>query len=355
MGKAKKARGGDDFDVRVLDGRRETLSYRVDDSDLGLRLDQFLAKRLSWRSRTSVVKLLDDGLVSLPGRAARASRRMLPGDVVTVLLPRPVRDEALVPRGAETPWLPRLFEDELLIAIDKPAGVPVHPAGKLLHHTVITALHKEYRNFTDPGLDVIPKLCHRLDLETSGVLLVAKTREALLFVQSQFERRTVRKEYLVLVHGVVERDEGLIDLPLGPSTDGRLRPQHAVRHDIGQEARTRFAVKQRYAAHTLCSIELLTGRHHQIRLHMAAIGHPVVGDKLYGTDDGIFLRYSAHTLTDADHAALQLPRQALHSHALEFIHPAKGRQRVESPWPADLAAFTAALPGGPESAAPGPA
>jgi 23S rRNA pseudouridine1911/1915/1917 synthase len=343
-GRPKKAKGGDDFDVRVLDGRTESLSYRVEDAELGLRLDQFLARRLSWRSRTSVARLLDDGLVSLPGRAARASRRMLAGDVVTVQLPRPVRDEALVPRGADTPWLPRLFEDELLIAIDKPAGVPVHPAGRLLHHTVITALHREYRNHDDPQLDVIPKLCHRLDLETSGVLLVAKTQAALIFVQSQFERRTVRKEYLVLVHGVVGPDEGLIDLPLGPSADGRLRPQHAVRHDIGQPARTRFAVRRRWAAHTLCAIELLTGRHHQIRLHMAALGHPVVGDKLYGADDGVFLRYSAHALTDADHEALQLPRQALHSHALEFVHPVKGPMRVESPWPAELAAFTDALP-----------
>jgi 23S rRNA pseudouridine1911/1915/1917 synthase len=339
----RKAKGGDDFDVRVLDGRKETLSYRVADGEQGLRLDQWLAKRLSWRSRSSVVRLLDDGLVELTGRSARANRRVAVGDVVTVQLPRPVRDEALVPRGGTSASLPRLFEDECLIAIDKPPDVPVHPAGRLLHHTVITALHREYRNHEDPTLDVIPKLCHRLDLETSGVLLVAKTQQALIFVQAQFERRTVGKEYLALVHGRVEAEEGLIDLPLGPALGG-LATQMAVRHDSGQPARTRWRVRQRWREHTLLQIQLLTGRHHQIRVHVAAIGHPVVGDKLYGADEGLFLRYSDKSLTDADRAALQHVRQALHSHALEFVHPTKGPMRVESPWPPDLAALCETLP-----------
>jgi len=341
----RKAKGGDDFDVRVLDGRRETLSYRVADGEQGLRLDQFLAKRLAWRSRTSVVRLLDDGLVELSGRSARANRRVAVGDIVTVQLPRPVRDEALVPRGGTIDALPRLHEDECLIAIDKPPDVPVHPAGRLLHHTVITALHREYRNFADPSLDVIPKLCHRLDLETSGVLLVAKTQQALIFVQAQFERRTVKKEYLVLVHGRVAADEGLVDLPLGPAIGG-LATEMAVRHDAaGQPARTRWRVVQRFRDHTRLHIDLLTGRHHQIRVHMAALGHPVVGDKLYGTDEGLFLRHADRALTDADHAALLHPRQALHSHALEFVHPAsREAMRIESPWPADLAALCARLP-----------
>jgi 23S rRNA pseudouridine1911/1915/1917 synthase len=339
----RKAKGGDDFDVRVLDGRKETLSYRVAEGEQGLRLDQWLAKRLSWRSRSSVVKLLDEGLVELSGRSARANRRVAVGDTVTVQLPRPLRDEALVPRGGAMSSLPRLFEDECLIAIDKPPDVPVHPAGRLLHHTVITALHREYRNHEDPTLDVIPKLCHRLDLETSGVLLVAKTQQALIFVQAQFERRTVKKEYLALVHGRVQGEEGLIDLPLGPAIGG-LATQMAVRHDGGQPARTRWRVRQRWRDHTLLHIHLLTGRHHQIRVHVATLGHPVVGDKLYCEDEGLFLRYSDKSLTAEDHAALQHARQALHSHALEFVHPSKGTLRIESPWPADLEALCEGLP-----------
>ena len=237
-----------------------------------------------------------------------------------------------------------LFEDECLIAIDKPPNIPVHPAGRLLHHTVITALHREYRDYDNPENDVIPKLCHRLDLETSGVLLLGKTTEALAFVQRQFERRTVTKEYLVLVHGEVAGEEGLIDLPLGVHIDPGQHPRIAVRHDIGQVSRTRWRVKQRWRGTTLCHIELLTGRRHQIRVHLAAIGHPVVGDKLYAADESLFFRYSKQMLTDADHLALALPRQALHSHALGFVHPTKGAMRIESPWPADLAAFCEGLP-----------
>jgi 23S rRNA pseudouridine1911/1915/1917 synthase len=342
----RKAKGGDDFDVRVLDGRLETLSYRVAEGEQGLRLDLFLARRLHWRSRSSVARLLDEGKVSLTGREARASRRVALGELVTVLLPRPVRDEALVPRGEGTPGLPQLYEDELLLAIDKPPDLPVHPAGRLLHHTVITALHRRFRDFADPTRDVIPKLCHRLDLETSGVLLVAKTDAALRFVQRQFERRTVRKEYLVLVHGRLAQDEGLIDLPLGPAIDPRERPRRTVRHDIGHPARTRWRTARRWAGVTLAQVELLTGRHHQIRAHFAALGHPVVGDKLYGEDETLFRRYGARQLTDADRAALRLPRQALHSHALTFTHPLRGPMRLESPWPSDLAAWCAALPEG---------
>lgn len=338
----RRAKGGDDFDVRVLDGRRETLSYRVADGEGGLRLDQFLARRLAWRSRTSVCRLLDDGLVELSGRTPRANRRVAVGDLVTVQLPRPVRDEALVPRGGAPGALPRLYEDECLLAIDKPPDVPVHPAGRLLHHTVITALHREYRNFDDPSLDVIPKLCHRLDLETSGVLLVAKTQAALTFVQAQFEARSVAKEYLVLVHGRLAGEQGEIDLPLGPALGG-VHTQRAVRHDVGQPALTRWRVETRFRDHTRLHIRLHTGRHHQIRVHLAALGHPVVGDKLYGPTDGLFLRYSDRALTPADHAALQLPRQALHSHALGFTHPTRGPLRVVSPWPADLEAFTGRL------------
>jgi 23S rRNA pseudouridine1911/1915/1917 synthase len=336
------ARRGDDFDVRVLDGRLESLAYRVADGEQGLRLDQFLRKRLHWRSRTSVCRLLDEGRVELLGRPTRRNRRVSVGDRVIVQLPRPLRDEALAPRTDVS--LPRLYEDEALIAIDKPPDIPVHPSGRLLHHTVITALHREDRDFSDPTRDVKPKLCHRLDLETSGVLLVAKTDAALTFVQAQFERRTVGKEYLVLVHGTLAAEAGAIDLPLGPAFDARLRTQRVVRHDIGQPARTRWAVRRRWRDHTLCHVQLLTGRHHQIRAHMAAIGHPVVGDKLYGRDETNFLRYSDRLMTDADRVLLELPRQALHSHALEFRHPTRGALRIESPWPPDLARYCDGLP-----------
>ena len=345
-GPKPKARRGDDFDVRMLDGRKGSYSYKVQESEAGLRLDHFLAKRLSWRSRASIRKLLDADMVSLPGRSARPSRKLVAGDVVTVRLPRPVRDEAYL-ASHPAPELPRLFEDDQLIAIDKPPNMPVHPAGRLLNHTVITELHRVYRDFEDPSRDVVPKLCHRLDLETSGVLLVAKRHEALVHVQQQFEKRTVRKEYLVLVRGEVEGEEGLIDLPLGPSLDSKVRNARGVRHDAGgQPARTGWRVLERWPGYTRCHIRLHTGRHHQIRVHMAAIGHPVVGDKLYGGEEELFLRHGRGELDEADRARLELPRQALHSHALVFDHPTRGELRLESPWPPDLVAFCAGLGAG---------
>lgn len=338
-----KSRRGDDFDVRLLDGRRESFRYQVADGEVGMRLDQFLAKRLSWRSRTAVCKLLDEGLVSLEGRSPRPSRRVLRGEIVSVALPRPVRDEALLAAQQDDMELPRLLEDEDLIGIDKPAGVPVHPSGKLLHFTVITSLHRAYRDFEDPENDVVPKLCHRLDLETSGVLLVAKHHRALVHVQSQFEKRTVGKEYLVLVHGDVQGEEGLIDLPIGPTVTGRIVNARTIRHDVGQPSRTRWRVDARFRRYTRLHIQLLTGRHHQIRVHCNAIGHPVVGDKMYGPDEELFLRHQRGELTERDHRELELPRQALHSHVLQFDHPSRGPMRIESPWPPDLAAFTDGL------------
>jgi 23S rRNA pseudouridine1911/1915/1917 synthase len=338
--RAPRARRGEDFDVRLLDGRREAHRYRVADGEQGLRLDQFLAKRLSWRSRTSARKLLDEGLVALDGRNPRASRRVNVGEIVTVTLPRPVRDEYLLKSRADDLELPRLFEDEHLIVIDKPAGVPVHPSGRLLHFTVITALHRAYRNFDDASKDVVPKLCHRLDLETSGVLVVAKNHQALVHVQQQFEKRTVGKEYLVLVHGAVEGEEGLIDLPIGPALGGMVRNARSIRHDVGQAAKTRWRVDARWPGYTRLHIQLLTGRHHQIRVHLSAVGHPVVGDKIYGKDENLFIKHNARELTAADLELLELPRQALHSHSLDFDHPTQGPMRLESPWPEDLTAFS---------------
>ena len=340
-----------DFDIRLLDGRRETLNYKVRPDEAGLRLDHFLAARLKWRSRSSLRKLMDDELISIAPRAGevrspRANRKVLEGDVVRVQLPRTVRDEALAQARRPVLELERLFEDDWLIGIDKPPNIACHPAGRLLHWTVITELHRAYRDFDDPTKDIVPKLVHRLDLETSGVLLVAKTLPALVAVQQQFEKRTIAKEYQVLVHGEVERDEGLIDLPIGPALS-EVRNARAIRHDVGQASRTRYRVIERWRGYSRLHIQLLTGRHHQIRVHLAALGHPVVGDKIYGKDEEIFLRFCNRTITDDDWAVLELPRQALHSHSLTFRHPAAdagdGELRIESPWPADLAAFCAGL------------
>ncbi|MBI4882294.1 MAG: RluA family pseudouridine synthase [Planctomycetes bacterium] len=324
----------------------EQITYRVDPVDRGQRLDSFLVRRMHWRSRTSIQKLIQDGKVQIVRRAARAALHkpaavLVDGDTVHVTLPKPKRDIdfAASAEGA-IQELPILFEDRWLVAVDKPPNVPVHPAGRNLHRTVITLLRQRYARADDPGAAVQPKLCHRLDLETSGVLLVAKEDQAHRRVSEMFRRRLPEKEYLAIVHGVPREKSGLIDLPLGPALGMTVAMARGVRHDIGQKAETRWEVISRSGGFALLRIGLLTGRHHQIRVHLAAIGHPLVGDKIYGGDEELFIRYYDGALTAADQARLLLPRQALHAHRLELTHPMTGAPLVlVSPLPEDLAAF----------------
>lgn len=311
------------------------LFFRVDPADEGSRLDQFLGRRMPWRSRTSIQELVRQGRVRVFRRARelRARRPAAPvvaGDEVAVVLPPSRRAEDL--EGADFD-LRILHEDRWLLAVDKPAGVAVHPAGRNLAGTVIERLRA--------GAPGVPfKLCHRLDLETSGVLLVAKDEQVHREVQRLFRERVPRKDYLAVVFGAPDPPEGLVDLPIGPKLGRVVAIMKGVRHDVGQEARTRYRVLRAAGRFSLVRLELLTGRHHQIRVHMAAIGHPLVGDKLYAGGEEVFLRYYEGRLTEEDRRRLVLPRQALHAHRLALPHPVTGEPLVvESPLPGDLAAL----------------
>ncbi|MFG0317780.1 MAG: RluA family pseudouridine synthase [Planctomycetota bacterium JB042] len=325
---------------------KEEIGFEADPFDEGGRLDSFLARRMRWRSRTSIQKLVQDGLVSITRQGTRRTvtkpaAAVVAGDAIAVTLPKPKRDIDFGPEGPPPdPDLPILFEDRWLVAVDKPPNVPVHPAGRNLYRTVITTLHRRYRRPDDPERDVHPKLCHRLDLETSGVLLVAKDDRAHREVSEAFRRRTPEKEYLAIVHGTPTEAEGLIDLPLGPALGMQVAMARGVRHDIGQEARTRYRLESEHGGFSLLRIGLLTGRHHQIRVHCAAIGHPLVGDKIYGESEEPFLKYYDDALTEEDYAKLLLPRQALHAHRLKLVHPRTGEPlEIVSELPADLREF----------------
>jgi 23S rRNA pseudouridine1911/1915/1917 synthase len=325
-------------DIKKLTTLGERLVLEADGSEVGLRMDAFLARRMPWRTRTSVQRLMRDGKVALVGRPVKPARRILAGDTVYVELPKPKRDVEMLGRDSE---LEVLFEDPYLIAINKPPGVPVHPAGRLLHHTIITTLHKRLRNYEDAEKDIVPKLCHRLDLETSGVLLIGKDEQVHAEVSRQFQQRATEKIYLAIVHGEMERNEGLIDLPIGLAESSPIKKKRAVRTDGGgKSARTRYRVEQRVGGFTLVRLTLLTGRHHQLRVHLSAIGHPIVGDKMYGLSEDFFLRYYDGTLTEEDQRGLLLPRQALHAHRLTFHHPVRDEDvTIEAPLSDDLAAF----------------
>jgi 23S rRNA pseudouridine1911/1915/1917 synthase len=233
-----------------------------------------------------------------------------------------------------------VYEDDDLLAVDKPPFVSVHPSGRHMSDSLIHRVHVRYRERI-AELGWAPKLCHRLDRETSGIVLCAKDAEVHRRVMRAFEQREVEKHYLALVRGVPRQPSGVIDMALGPARASRIGLKMACVVD-GVPARTDWELIEARGDISLIRCRLHTGRQHQIRVHMAAIGHPVVGDKLYGDDDELFQRGVEGELSASDFEELELPRHALHNHRLAFDHPRSGeRVVVESPLSADLTAFFA--------------
>ena len=324
--------------------------YQLRPAELSVRLDAFLRRFLSWRSRTSIQELIEEGYVEVrpapPERAGelaierRSSRKLRHGALVVVRIPEELRLPAV---RAEPGELSVLYEDEDVLVVDKPALLPVHPSGRHLSDTLIQRIHAVYG---DPHNErpVPIRLCHRLDRETSGAVLCGKNRAAHRKLMLQFERRQIDKEYLAIVHGRPEGERGVVDRPLGAAHTGRVHLRMAIAAD-GAQARTRWELREARGAYALIACWPETGRQHQIRVHLASIGCPLVGDKLYGGDEELFLRDAAGELDAADRARLELPRHALHNHRIRFRAPRGGAwQEVVSPLAHDLESFFEALP-----------
>jgi len=300
------------------------IDIAVTSAEDGLRLDALLKRYVTWRSRTRLKHRCSCGFVTVNGIARKGGVRVREGDRVHADLGA-LEDEV---RHDEI-RLDILYEDEQLVAIDKQPGIVVHPVGRYLFNTLINALHLRYRRPDQPALDVVPKLCHRLDRETSGVLLVSKDDRIRPSLSFQFLNRLVEKEYLAIVHGVVEREAGVIDGPIGASDRGDHRMRRAVRPD-GLPARTDYRVLARGAAHTLVSAHPHQGRTHQIRVHLDHLGHAVVDDPIYGPDPE----------PDGPAPGISLGRQALHNRKLRFYHIVLDRfVCIESALPDDMRAF----------------
>ncbi len=327
---------------RDLSAPLEWLRFPVEDpAEEGARLDRYLLARLPWRSRTSIVALLGEEKVRLNGEVVtKKATRLRPGDLVEVEVPPPeeeVRHEALA-RELEGAIL---FEDDHLLAVAKPAGLVVHPVGRLRANTLIQGLHWLVRHGRPqrPGIEPpILRICHRLDRDTSGVVALAKTAPARSAMGILFEERDqAEKEYVAVVHGRVEQDAGEIDLPLGPDEEAEIELMMTVRED-GVPARTSFRVEERFAAATRVRFTIHTGRQHQIRVHARALGHPILCDALYGRGE---LRWPP---AGAGEGAPVIARQALHAARLAFPHPITGEAlQLEAPLPADMEALLAAL------------
>lgn len=318
--------------------------------DVNLRLDAFLGKHLKWRSRTSIQALVRDGFVLVdastpshpegtgdPDVETRPGRRLRHGSRVVVMIPPELRLPAPEGTSAE---LEVLFEDEHALAVDKPPGLPVHPSGRHVNDTLIQRVHMRCKD-THLEQGKAPRLCHRLDRETSGIVLVAKEPRHHPTLAQQFEDRRVEKEYLAIVRGVPEADAGTIDAPIGPARASSIRLKMTVAAD-GLSCRTDWGVVRRHGDVSLLLCRLHTGRQHQIRVHLASIGLPIVGDKLYGLDESYFQKHADGTLTAEDYEALELPRHALHHHRLVFTSSVTGEPvEVVSPLPDDLRDYLA--------------
>ncbi len=309
----------------------EDLSYPVDPSFHRCRLDRFLAAKLSWRSRSGIRGLLEAGriLVNDSTFGLKMSRKVLFGDRVRVLIPKP-RDGEI---HHDTIPLDIIYEDDSFLALNKQPGIICHPVSRNLYNTLINALHHRYRRMDDPTKDILPRLAHRLDKDTSGVLLVAKSARMRSIFQKMIERSWVKKTYQTIVHGVIQDDEGRIDSPIGKDPSGRSKIMMAVRED-GVRSLTTYRVVNRFSAHTHVEVRLHTGRTHQIRVHMKSIGHPVCGDPLYGvgTEPG---------RTEGIPAP---PRLCLHALRVQLTHPVSGEEvTIGTNLPADLLDFLGQL------------
>lgn len=319
---------------------QEAELLEVHSDQAGLRLDQFLKLKLRWRSRTKVQELIDEREVTVNGQRLDRSYRVKLGEIVRLPVPPPPPEQ--VERMGEIP-LDILHEDDQLIILNKPPDLVVHPAGKHKYDTLINALHLRYRDREDPAKDVIPKLAHRIDRETSGVLIALKTRRTDRSVPMIFEHAEVRKEYLTIVEGVLRDDSGLVDLPIGREEGAEdFKTGRVIRED-GQSARTGYEVVERFSAFTLVRCRLFTGRMHQIRVHMKAIGHPVLCDKMYGLR-AEFKLSEARPLKPGEEDRVLISRQALHAHRLTFEHPVTRKpMTVEAPLPEDMRRTVEAL------------
>jgi 23S rRNA pseudouridine1911/1915/1917 synthase len=308
---------------------------KVEGSGAGARLDAWIAGQLPELSRARVQALMAQGAVRLGGRPARPSTRLRGGEDVTVELPDPV---AATPPPEDVP-LSVVYEDARLLVVDKPAGLTVHPGAGRLTGTLVNALLHHVRDLSGVGGVLRPGIVHRLDRGTSGLMVVAKDDEAHRALAAQFASRAVEKEYLAIVHGVPRRRQGTIEAAIG--RDPVHRKKMSVRAPRGRTARSAYAVAEALDGAALLRVVIHTGRTHQIRVHLASLGHPVAGDATYGGTR------TPSSRRPAARAALEgLKRPALHAARLAFTHPGTGeRLRFESPLPADLEELLARLRG----------
>lgn len=290
---------------RKQTGRADTMLVKIKADEKGDRLDVFLSEseELEGRSRSFIQKLIKEGKISVNGKMKKAKYSVKPGDEIEVEIEEEEEDGKPEPQNID---LNIIYEDEDLAAVYKPQGMVVHPADGNKDGTLVNALLYHMDSLSDVnGGDIRPGIVHRIDKDTSGVLLVAKNNKAHESLAKQLEEHSVTRKYLALVEGRIKEDKGTVDAPIGRNPSDRKKMAVV---EGGRRAVTHFRVVERFEDNTLVEAQLETGRTHQIRVHMKYIKHPVVGDPVYGIRKQRF----------------RLEGQLLHAHTIGFIHPSTG-------------------------------
>ena len=314
------------------DAEVETLAFDVAEEDASTRLDAFLAMRVEGVSRTTLKRAIDSGEALVDGRAAKPSYKLSAGEHVELELTAPPASD-LEPENIP---LYIVHEDDDVVVVNKPAGMVVHPAAGVRAGTLANALAFHFKQLSEHAGALRPGIVHRLDRDTSGLVVVAKNARAHENLADQFRARTVFKSYVALVHGVVKEDKGKVEQPL--ARDPRNRTRMAVRNG-GRVSLSLWKARRRFTRFTLLDVQIKTGRTHQIRVHLAWIKHPVVGDEVYGMgrDQNIQDPVLRSKIT-------ALGRQFLHAERLGFHHPSTGEwMGFTAPLPEALESFLAGL------------
>jgi 23S rRNA pseudouridine1911/1915/1917 synthase len=307
----------------------------VDEPDSGLRLDLFVASRIAACSRAVASDLIRRGAIKVQGSEKKPGYRVKPGDEISGRIPSP-RPVELIPEPIK---IDILYEDKHLIVVNKQPDLVVHPAPGHSSGTLVHGLLYHCPDLEGIGGEIRPGIVHRLDKDTSGTLVVAKNAVALQHLAGQFKSRKIKKDYLALVHGEMQADSGTILLPVGRHPTDRKRMSTASRKS--RVAETTWQVKERFGVATMIDLNLKTGRTHQIRVHCAAIGHPIVGDTVYGGRRTRKTIAKSNDLSDIFGAVI---RQMLHACHLEFVHPAtETTVKFEAPVPQDMQKLISAL------------
>ena len=290
----------------------DTLRFTLEDQQIGKRLDTFLSENIKGQSRSYIQKLIEQEAVRVNGKPSKSNYKLRIGDNLEVSIPDPVPLDVV----AEDIDLNIVYEDEDVIVINKPQGMVVHPAHGNYTGTIVNALLSHCDNLSGINGVMRPGIVHRIDKDTSGLIIIAKNNEAHVSLSEQLKEHSITRSYNALVEGKVKTDEGTIETMIGRNP--RERKEMAVVTKSGKMAVTHYTVLERFENYTLIEARLETGRTHQIRVHMAHIGHPIVGDPVYG-----YKKQKFHT-----------EGQLLHARILGFVHPRTGEYiEFEAPLP----------------------